>query len=148
MIKFFLLLIILFIFYFKNEIKESFVGCLPRYYNQEATVIDNNDIRHYGIIRNSSTDNISIEQINSDDDPVQINKDNIRNIVFNNCPNEKTFLPFLEVNGESVKIPCDVRFDGDHHIVRGFLNANTRMNTRCGLQKPSRAKVLDSRRKF
>lgn len=108
MIRFFLLIVLLFLLFYKKNIKESFITCLPRYYNQTATITDNNDVNYFGIIRNSDNNNISVTPINSDDEPSILEKRNLKSINFNNCPDTKILLPNLKIDGEQITMPCDV----------------------------------------
>tara|TARA_A100001015_G_scaffold320974_1_gene449439 strand:+ start:1292 stop:2203 length:912 start_codon:yes stop_codon:yes gene_type:complete len=120
MIKIFLLILLLFLLFYKKNIKEGYEHCIQRYYNQTATITDNNDINYHGLIRNSDNRYISVSSSDLNSEPILLEKHNIKNINFGNCNQGQTYE--IEMNDENINIPCDI--DSDLYIKNDLVNKN------------------------
>ena len=103
--KIIFLLIILFLFIIKKNNVEPFISCIKKYYNHDVVIHMKDNINKYSGTLIKSDDNFIYLML----DGVilsPIDKNNIKKIEFNNCPNENIYFEYL---GEETKIvyPCD-----------------------------------------
>lgn len=103
--KIIFLLIILFLFIIKKNNVELFISCIKKYYNHDVEIYMKDNINKYTGTLIKSNDNFIYLML----DGVMlspIDRNNVKKIEFNNCPNENIYFKDLSEKNNIV-YPCD-----------------------------------------
>lgn len=119
--KIIFLVIILFLIFIKKNNIEPFTGCIQKYYNHNVDIHMKDNLTIYtGVLVKSDENNIFISL---DDELLPpINRNNVKKIKFNNCPNENIYFNDLSDQNKIV-YPCDSDFN-DMMLKDDYENVN------------------------
>ena len=119
--KIIFLLIILFLIIIKKNSIEPFINCIKKYYNHKVDIHMKDNINKYTGILIKSDDNFIYLML----DGVMlspIDRNNVKKIEFNNCPNENIYFKDLSEKNNIV-YPCDSDLT-DMLIKKDYENSN------------------------